>query len=254
MDSLFSTGPNQFLIRAAGGVGIGTNNPGSHDLAIHGFTASGIPGATLEVENFNTGQGIAAHFETNGTDATLVIDQDGTGDHIRTFDNGNLRFRVTDGGNVTADGTITGGGADVAEAVAVEGMPTRYEPGDVMVVSADRNRTFAKSFEPYMSALAGVYASKPGLLLTERGMSEDLSDRIPLGIAGIIPTKVSAETGAINRGDLLVTSSTPGHAMRAEPVLINGIEVYPAGAILGKALEPFEGPGTGIIEVLVNVN
>jgi len=91
-------------------------------------------------------------------------------------------------------------------------------------------------------------------MLTDRGISEDFEGRIPLGIAGIVPTKVNSENGPIKRGDLLVTSSTPGHAMRAEPVLIGGIEIYPTGAILGKALEPFDGPDTGLIEVLVNVH
>ncbi|MFO0840698.1 MAG: tail fiber domain-containing protein [Phycisphaerae bacterium] len=35
-----STGPNQFLIRASGGVGIGTNNPGSFALAVNGTAAN----------------------------------------------------------------------------------------------------------------------------------------------------------------------------------------------------------------------
>ena len=73
-----------------------------------------------------------------------------------------------------------------------------------------------------------------------------------MGVIGVLPTKVSSENGPIRPGDILVSSSTPGHAMKAEPTLINGIEIYPSGAILGKALELFDGPGTGMIEVLVN--
>ena len=60
------------------------------------------------------------------------------------------------------------------------------------------------------------------------------------------------ENGPIQRGDPLVTSSTPGHAMKARPVMIGGVAVYPTGAILGKALQNFSGPDTGKIEVLVN--
>jgi hypothetical protein len=57
---------------------------------------------------------------------------------------------------------------------------------------------------------------------------------------------VSGENGPIQRGDLLVTSSTSGHAMRAgaQPA---------AGTIIGKALERFESAGTGRINVLVSV-
>jgi len=53
-------------------------------------------------------------------------------------------------------------------------------------------------------------------------------------------------------GDLLTTSSTPGYAMRASPVTIEGITFYLPGTILGKALEPLE-EGTGVILVLVTL-
>jgi hypothetical protein len=61
---------------------------------------------------------------------------------------------------------------------------------------------------------------------------------------GIVPCKVSAENGPISPGDLLVTSSTPGHAMRdADPAV---------GTVLGKALEEMPS-GTGVIKVLVTL-
>ena len=63
---------------------------------------------------------------------------------------------------------------------------------------------------------------------------------------GSAPTscKVSAENGPIHAGDLLVTSSTPGHAMRADNP--------PRGTVLGKALETHKS-GTGLIQVLVTL-
>ena len=74
---------------------------------------------------------------------------------------------------------------------------------------------------------------------------------VPLGVIGVIPTKVCGENGPIKRGDLLVTSSVKGHAMKA--ISKNGDGVFPSGAILGKALENFDGNGKGLIKVLVNV-
>jgi hypothetical protein len=41
-------------------------------------------------------------------------------------------------------------------------------------------------------------------------------ESVPLGVVGVVPTKVTTEGGAIQRGDLLVTSSTPGHAMKGD--------------------------------------
>ena len=61
---------------------------------------------------------------------------------------------------------------------------------------------------------------------------------------GIVPCKVTAENGPIARGDLLVTSSTPAHAMRGDSP--------PPGTVLGKALEPLES-GAGTIQIAVTL-
>jgi hypothetical protein len=75
------------------------------------------------------------------------------------------------------------------------------------------------------------------------GDDADLTGKVPLAIAGVVPVKASAENGPIRPGDLLVASSSPGHAMRAgdEP---------PIGTIIGKALEGLDS-GTGLIQMLV---
>lgn len=244
-----STGVNQFLIRATGGVGIGTNDPSNNRLKVMNNLGSGTSSATIWAENTSTNNGIAGNFKTHGTDATVVVTNDGTGDLFRAFSSsGNLRFAVRNNGDVDHDGTLGTPASDLAEVFNVEGDTPHYEPGDVLVISTTTDKTVAKSDRPYSVRVAGVYATKPGVRL---GTPEE-GRTIPMGVVGVIPTKVSAENGPIQRGDLLVTSSTPGHAMKADPVVINGIEIYPSGTILGKALEPFDGPGRGMIEVLVN--
>ena len=82
--------------------------------------------------------------------------------------------------------------------------------------------------------------------------SPSTQERIAVALLGIVPVKVTAENGQIQPGDLLTTSSAPGHAMKAKPVVINGVEIYPTGAILGKALEPWK-QGPGVIKVLVTL-
>jgi hypothetical protein len=65
-------------------------------------------------------------------------------------------------------------------------------------------------------------------------------------MVGIVPTKVTAENGPIHRGDLLVTSSAAGYAMKGtdrERML---------GAVIGKAMGNLDS-GTGVIEVLVTL-
>ncbi len=162
----------------------------------------------------------------------------------------NLRFRVAANGNVTADGNFTGGGADFAEYIRLAEQPSvdlaadhAYAPGDVLVISPTEDRAVELASEPYSTAVIGVYSTDPALLGGGRYLDDEgNTDMLPVGIVGIVPVKVSAENGAIRRGDLLTTSSTPGHAMLATD--------YVPGAILGKAMGELTS-GTGVIEVVL---
>ncbi|MBK6992690.1 MAG: hypothetical protein IPH34_13085 [Chitinophagaceae bacterium] len=93
-----------------------------------------------------------------------------------------------------------------------------------------------------------MFATKPGVLLTERNAEENqLDDMVPMGVIGVIPTKVCLEGGAIKRGDLLVTSSISGVAMKADPDKVK------VGQVLGKALQDYNQNTVGKINVLVSV-
>ena len=72
------------------------------------------------------------------------------------------------------------------------------------------------------------------------------NNEVPLAVVGIVPCKVIAENGPITPGDLLVTSSTPGNAMKGTD------RGRMLGAVVGKALEPLR-EGTGVIQVLVTL-
>ena len=170
----------------------------------------------------------------------------------------NRRFVVERAtGNVKADGAFTSP-ADFAEMMTVTGLTDDYTPGDVLVIGRDGKLSLSN--EPYAANLAGVYSAKPGFLGdTEIGAhgieSYDLpptQERIAVALLGIVPVKVTADNGPIQPGDLLTTSSTPGHAMKAKPVVIDGVAIYPTGTILGKALESWE-QGTGVIQVLITL-
>jgi hypothetical protein len=62
-----------------------------------------------------------------------------------------------------------------------------------------------------------------------------------VALLGRVPCKV---VGQINRGDLLVTSATPGHAESWDGE-------YAPGSIVGKALEAKDTDDAGVIEVAV---
>ena len=126
-------------------------------------------------------------------------------------------------------------------------MKNNYEPGDVLVIDTDSDRQLTLAKTPYSTLVAGIYSTKPGVTATPH-TSEDprLATEIPVAIVGIVPCKVTNENGPIARGDLLVTSSTPGYAMRGSDK-----NLLP-GAIVGKALQPLSGAKSKI-EVLVTL-
>ena len=162
--------------------------------------------------------------------------------------NGANVARIDNTGKGFFNGGTQVGGADVAEYFDVEGDVNLYEPGDVLVISQLSDRTVEKSSAAYSTLVAGIYATKPGLLLTEKNAEQNqLDGMVPMGVIGVIPTKVCLEGGAIKRGDLIVTSSIKGVAMKADPDKVK------PGQIIGKALQSFNGEGIEKITVLVSI-
>ena len=160
--------------------------------------------------------------------------------------NGGLRFTADPTGTVQTTawtGVLCGG--DYAEAVDVIGDRTSYEPGDVLVIDPDHAEKFLKSADAYSTGVTGVYSTKPGVVGRRQG-APGSADEVPLAMIGIVPTKVSAENGSIRPGDLLVTSSKNGYAMKGT----DRSRMF--GAVIGKALDRLES-GTGVIEVLVTL-
>jgi hypothetical protein len=165
--------------------------------------------------------------------------------------NGIRKFHFDGAGNAHAAGTFTGGGADFAESVSVRGERRLYEAGDVMVIDDAGNRSLAKSQKPYSTLVAGIVSTKPGMLATLHNSTTSAGQKaieaeVPLAVIGIVPCKVSAENGPIRAGDLLVTSSTAGYAMKGTD------RARMLGAVVGKAMQPLQS-GKGIIEVLVTL-
>jgi len=245
-----------------GGTGLlGINNAGGE--AVLGFTisdnASGVVGRNdgtyAGVRGFNTannGIGVLAVANsfgaTNGNALVAELEGPDAGNTAVFKANGANVARIDNTGKGFFNGGTQMGGADVAEFFDVVGNRTKYEPGDVLIISQDSDRKVEKSSSAYSTLVAGVYATKPGVLLTEKNAEQDsLGEMVPMGVIGVIPTKVCLEGGVIMRGDLLVTSSTPGVAMKADPKKVQ------IGQVLGKALQPYNENEVGKINVLVSV-
>jgi hypothetical protein len=144
-------------------------------------------------------------------------------------------------------------GWDIAEYIKAEDI--NIESGDVVVVDPGHDESVVRSSIGYDPTVLGVISTDPsdlggfsrssdGKLYTREEMEQ--AGYRALSLAGRVPCKATTENGPIKRGDLLITSSKPGYAMRADP------EKLKPGMILGKALEPLE-EGEGKIVVLITL-
>jgi hypothetical protein len=99
---------------------------------------------------------------------------------------------------------------------------------------------------PYDTRVAGVVSGAGGLTpAVVLPRVESRCPRLPIALVGTAFCKVDASAGRIQPGDLLTTSSTPGHAMKVLD------HARAAGAILGKALQALR-DGDGLIQILVS--
>jgi len=210
-------------------------------VAIAGFSVSNFgvfASSEQSIGLFATGTDLAAQFEgsikvTGDCDVAGALHT--TGNHVC---DGNLHTK----GDHIVDGDIQLVGADYAEdfdVVDIEGA----EPGTVMVL--DDSGGVRVSDHAYDRRVAGVVSGagnyKPAVILDRRATG---TNRRPLALMGKVYCRVDASDAPIGIGDLLTTSSTPGHAMKAA----NPMQAF--GAVIGKALRPLAG-GRGLVPILV---
>lgn len=243
-------GPALIALADGNGNGITANASNSGDGVE--TTADGTGNALFAwVPNFGNGRAARlVNFNTANTNPVLTVETHSTGS-IAVFKSGNPGTvnvaRINSAGRGFFNGGTQNSGADVAEVFDVEGSVSEYETGDILVISTSTDRTVEKSSKPYSNLVAGVYATKPGVLLTEEHIDADISEKVPMGVIGVIPTKVCLENGKIRRGDLLVTSSKPGVAMKAD------LKKVKIGQVIGKSLQDYDQKEIGKIQVLVNI-
>src|SRR5262245_21786255 len=263
--------PATMTITPAGNVAIGTINPTTID-----------PYIKLSVVTPTDSYGVA-HSDGVATLATFVgAGNTGTpnGGWIGTVSNHDLRFftangparlTITASGNVgigtttpeeklhVAGKTVTSvlqitGGADFAENFDVnettssEAMTAKVEAGMVVSIDPVSPGKLALSAQEYDRRVAGVVSGaggvKPGMVMSQESTLAD--GKRPVALSGRVYCWVDASQGAIEPGDLLTTSSTPGHAMKAADA------AKAQGAIIGKAMTGLK-EGKGLVLVLVTL-
>ncbi len=136
------------------------------------------------------------------------------------------------------------GGSDLAEPFEISG--TSVEKGFLVCIDPENPGMVKLSEKSYDKCVAGIASGanniNPGLILKQEGTIAD--GEVPVALSGRVYCKADASFGKIKPGDLLTTSITPGHAMKAK----NHRKAQ--GAIIGKAMTGLDS-GTGWVLVLV---
>jgi hypothetical protein len=251
----------------AKGVGVQGNGP---DAGVSGFSSAGAgvradssTGTALQASAHATDQsGIFGLNDATGTVPEGLNRPAGAGvwGHTRVEKGsgvvGSVEGNLTQAAGVTGIGRVAGQffgdvlvtgdvkltGGDLAESFEVAEAPA-IEPGTVMVLDGvDRVRTSTTAYDRRVAGvIAGAADYRPGVTLDYR---EAAPDRQPLALVGKVFCKVDASYAPIDLGDLLTTSPTPGHAMKAA----NPSAAF--GAVLGKAMAA-HADGAGLIPILV---
>lgn len=161
---------------------------------------------------------------------------------------------ISTAGILVIKGSLTQNGSpDVAENIY---FTAPINDGDIVVVDPNNDEHIIQSNVPYQSSVLGVVVDNPGMLLNSKDAIDTGNRRRPneksLVLVGRVYVNVCDENGPIQRGDLLVTSSKPGYAMKSIPEIINGKPFYPSGCIVGKALQSLTS-GSGKILAMINL-
>jgi hypothetical protein len=234
----------------SGKVGIGTTDPQCQfhvktgDL-VGRFESTGEQ-AYLQLM---TNEGIDNRVEiTNRPGGRLSLFTVGGGDAFNITRDGNVGIgridpsaRLSVSGDVEVTGDIRLLNADCAEDFDVAEAED-VEPGTVMVI--DEEGAVKRSQQAYDKRVAGVVSGageyRSGIILDRR---DGQAHRMSVALMGKVACKVDAQYSPIEVGDLLTTSPTPGHAMKAD-------DPHRAfGSVIGKALRPLKG-SRGIIPIL----
>jgi hypothetical protein len=212
--------------------------------AIRHVAKDGHFGASPAHEDAEIAFGKVDGFDTDWTHGSFIS--------LKTTDN-NRDNPPTEKLRVTKDGVrvtvlqITGG-QDIAEPIEAASL-TGLQPTAGMVVSIDPtgDRRFKLSDGPYDRKRVGIVSGGNGVdagLVLQDSHSKRDGDEIPVALVGQVWCHADASFGKITPGDLLTTSSTPGHAMKVSDA------EKARFAVIGQALTGLN-EGRGWVQVLV---
>lgn len=230
-------------------VGIGTTNPTSRlDVvsytgdAVHAtHVGSALTAAVSGVSLTVNGNGLSGRADI-GNGAYGVWGQAANG--IGGYFTGGTYALVADGRAKV--GLLEISGADVAEKFLCG--DENVEPGTVMEIDPEHPGQLRTAREAYSSRVAGVVSGAGDIPIgAVLGNLPGHENAPPIALSGRVWVRCDATQAAIAPGDMLTSSGTPGHAMKAAD------KARGYGAILGKSMSSLAQGERGLVLVLVNL-
>jgi hypothetical protein len=233
----YTASSDRMSIDVNGKVGINTNSP-SERLEVNG--------------NYVLIDGAGAGDGAGPIDA--YIGGDGSGSDVQI---GSMNSGITAVGfwnhasgtwmHISCSSITIHGGADLAEPFQMADDGKEIPQGAVVVIDEKKPGQLRMSDQSYDSRVAGVVSGangiNPGIQLQQQGALEGGKN---VALTGRVYVQADASNGSIKPGDLLTTSSVPGHAMKVTD------HAKAQGAILGKAMTGLS-DGKGMVLVLVTL-
>lgn len=245
-----TNGLERLRINSAGSVGIGTTTP-SFRLDVQGGAINASGGLCMNGDCRTTwpSGGGSSQWTTSGSnifynDGNVGIGTGSPTSKLHVAGDGRVTGNLTVNGSVTVDGNIAAKYQDVAEWVPAA---AQLSAGTVVVLDATISNHVISSSSSYDTRVAGVISAQPGIVLGEKS-----DNKVLVATTGRVRVKVDASNAPIQIGDLLVTSTREGFAMKSLPMEIGGARMHRPGTLIGKALEPLAS-GTGEILVLLSL-
>jgi hypothetical protein len=226
-----STGPDQFLIRANGGMGVGTNAPENQLHVLENVTGSSVGTHVMQVENSNTGTGadvLALKVGTTGNP--------GAANNFLSFYNGNDALLGEIQGKGDGGVSFVSSTGDFAEYLPA--ADSDLQPGEVVALRQGRLWRDTRDAER-------VFVISTAPLIAGNSDMNNNRGRALAAFTGQVPVKVSSE---VRPGDWLVSSGKADG--RAIALSGHDLQDTDYNQVIGHALE---GDKDGQVRALVGL-
>ncbi len=238
----YISGANPFSfikLSNSGNVGVGSANPVAK-LEVVGQDALRLIGYQPFLTLYDSNAGYAGS-RIQGVGGEIVFEPQ---TYVAAA-NQNSFARLNNDGNFSVASLTIRGGADLAEPFDV--TSTELPKGSVVVIDSKHPGKLTRSEQAYDKRVAGIISGAngiaPGLSMSQSGLAENGRN---VALTGRVYVLADAVNGAIEPGDQLTTSDTPGHAMKVTDY------TRAHGAVLGKAMSGLK-QGRGMVLVLVTL-